>query len=128
MSWFWSKSKEEPASPEGWNVLETLEQLDAVFLASNSRSQLLFKHSTRCPVSSHAWSHLKESTGLLMPAFDLHFLDLIQFREVSNQIELRTGVPHQSPQVICLKGGEATYNSSHHHIEAARIVGSGVSG
>ncbi len=37
MSWFWSKSKEEPAQPEGWNVLETLEQLDAVFLASNSR-------------------------------------------------------------------------------------------
>ena len=124
MSWFWSKPKEEAAQPLGWNVLETLEQLDAVFSASNSRPQLLFKHSTRCPVSSHAWSHLKENTGLLLPAYDLHFLDLIQFREVSNQIEQRSGVQHQSPQVICLVGGKATYNASHHHIEAESIVSS----
>jgi bacillithiol system protein YtxJ len=124
MSWFWSKSKEEAAQPEGWNVLETLEQLDAVFMASNTRPQLLFKHSTRCPVSSHAWSHLKENTGLLLPAYDLHFLDLIQFREVSNQIEQRSGVQHQSPQVICIVEGKATYNASHHHIEVDSLVGS----
>jgi bacillithiol system protein YtxJ len=96
--------------------------LDAVFLASNSRPQLLFKHSTRCPVSSHAWAHLKESTSQLKDRFDLHFLDLIQFREVSNQIEQRTGVQHQSPQVICVKGGEAIYNSSHHHIDTGAIL------
>jgi bacillithiol system protein YtxJ len=122
MSWFWSKSKDEAAQPEGWNVLESVAQLDAVFLASNSRPQLIFKHSTRCPVSSHAWAHLKESTSQLKDRFDLHFLDLIQFREVSNQIEQRTGVQHQSPQVICVKGGEAIYNSSHHHIDAEAIL------
>lgn len=122
MSWFWSKSKDEAAQPEGWNVLESVAQLDAVFLASNSRPQLLFKHSTRCPVSSHAWAHLKESTSQLKDRFDLHFLDLIQFREVSNQIEQRTGVQHQSPQVICVKEGEAIYNSSHHHIDAGAIL------
>lgn len=125
MSWFWSTSKEEASQPEGWNVLETLDQLESLLLTSNTRPQLLFKHSTRCPVSSHAWSHLKENTGLLKGTFDLHFLDLIQFREVSNQIELCTGVQHQSPQVICLEGGKATYNASHHHIEVASLVGRG---
>ena len=122
MSWFRSKSNDTEVLPEGWNPIENLEQLDAVFFASNDRPQLIFKHSTRCSISTASWNHLKEHSGRLMASFELHFLDLIQFREVSNQIEQRSGVQHQSPQVICLKGESAIYNSSHHHIDAEAIL------
>ena len=44
-------------------------------------------------------------------------LDLIRFREISNEIAHRYGVAHESPQVIVLAGGSAVYHASHMDID-----------
>jgi bacillithiol system protein YtxJ len=45
-----------------------------------------------------------------------YFLDLLEHRDISNEIVIRFGVVHQSPQLILIKDGKAVYNASHSDI------------
>jgi bacillithiol system protein YtxJ len=47
-----------------------------------------------------------------------YFLDLIAYRDVSNEIMNRFGVQHQSPQLILIKDGKAIYSATHSDIDA----------
>mgnify|MGYP000852340192 CR=1 FL=1 len=51
----------------------------------------------------------------------LYYLDLLKHRDVSNEIAQLTGVLHQSPQVIVIKGSEIVYSESHGSIDVRRI-------
>ncbi len=51
-----------------------------------------------------------------------YYLDLISFREISNKIADQFGVYHQSPQVILIKEGKATYDNSHMGINYQEIM------
>jgi bacillithiol system protein YtxJ len=53
---------------------------------------------------------------------ELLFLDLIKFREISNEIAEATGVMHQSPQVLVIQSGKVLYSESHHSIDAVKIL------
>lgn len=52
-----------------------------------------------------------------------YFLDLIAHRSVSNAVAEKFGITHQSPQVILITNGEATYDASHNLISAKTIEG-----
>ena len=52
----------------------------------------------------------------------LYFLDLLRYRELSNEIERITGVTHQSPQAIVIKNKEVVYAASHSGIDARQIL------
>lgn len=104
-----------------WIDLTTLDQLKAIIEASNEKPQLLFKHSTRCPISSTALSRFEREWDLTTEQCDAHYLDLIAYRPVSNQIAEDLGVVHQSPQVILVINGKAVYDSSHNMIEAKKV-------
>ena len=51
----------------------------------------------------------------------LYFIDLLKHRDVSNEIAILTGVTHQSPQCIVIKGKEIVYDATHTVIDARRI-------
>jgi bacillithiol system protein YtxJ len=107
-----------------WNKLETLSQLDEIKNKSEEKPVLIFKHSTRCSVSSMAWDRLmrnwkKEDSEKVIP----YYLDLIRHRDISNQIEREFNVYHESPQVIIVKSGKAVYDNSHMGISYADIMG-----
>ncbi len=48
----------------------------------------------------------------------IYLLDLISYRDVSNQIASNLGIEHQSPQLILIKEGRAVYDASHSAISA----------
>ncbi|MGH1336947.1 MAG: bacillithiol system redox-active protein YtxJ [Aureispira sp.] len=102
-----------------WKKLESIADLEAALEASNNKAVALFKHSTRCPVSSMA-KRLVESDWNL--AIDAYFLDLIAHRDVSNAIAERLNVRHQSPQMIVVKNGAAVYDASHESIKVAAMA------
>lgn len=102
-----------------WKKLESVADLEAAIEASNNQAVALFKHSTRCPVSSMA-KRLVESDWDL--SIDAYFLDLIKHRDVSNAIAERLGVHHQSPQMIMVKDGKAIYDASHESIKVAAMA------
>ena len=104
-----------------WIELTSIEQLNEIIEQSTEKPVLLFKHSTRCSISSMAKSHFESEWKLSNDICPTYYLDLIEFRPVSNAIAEKTGVEHQSPQVIVLKNKEVIYQASHNGIDAKEI-------
>ena len=98
-----------------WIPLTDLAQLDQIALASSNRMQMLFKHSTRCSISVMAKNRLDRHSN--PDSIDCYYLDLLQYREISNEIAVRFNVHHESPQVILIQHGECIYDESHNGID-----------
>ena len=103
-----------------WQELANLSDLETIKVASFSKPALIFKHSTRCSVSRMSLKQF-ESEFNQEDALDIWFLDLLNHREISNQIAEMFSVRHESPQVLIIKNGVCSYHASHHHIEAERL-------
>ncbi|GAA0877854.1 bacillithiol system redox-active protein YtxJ [Algoriphagus jejuensis] len=107
-----------------WKKLTESVQIKEIKELSNSKPVLIFKHSTRCSVSSMTLDRLlrnwKTEDGEKLVPF---FLDLIAYRSLSEQVEIEFGVAHESPQVIILRNGKAVYDNSHFGISYPEIMG-----
>ncbi|MFN8394807.1 MAG: bacillithiol system redox-active protein YtxJ [Bacteroidia bacterium] len=106
----------------GWQRLEQFPQLGGIVQASSKRPQLVFKHSTRCSISAAAKYKLEMDLDALGEHYDLHFLDLLANRDLSRMVAERFDVVHQSPQVLVIKGGRATYVASHYDIDGGELL------
>ena len=95
-----------------WIHLEEIEELDFIDQLSETKSIIIFKHSTQCPVSFAALGRL-EAEELIDIEYDAYYLDLIRYRSISNEIAQKYQVTHQSPQIIVIKKGKAIYHNSH---------------
>ncbi len=94
--------------------ITTLDEFDAVLAESEMGPVLIFKHSTRCPVSAAAHSRMQAWERVLGEmAPPVYFVRVIESRELSNEIAVHLGVKHQSPQVILVRDGFALWNASH---------------
>jgi bacillithiol system protein YtxJ len=103
-----------------WIALTTEEQLDSLKELSKHKAQLIFKHSTRCAISSMAKSRLDRATP--PDNMDCYYLDLIRFRQLSFKIAEDFAVFHESPQVLLIKNGECVYDESHSGIQMSEII------
>ena len=90
-------------------MLDSLEKLTELTSKSFSSPVVLFKHSTRCSISSLALNRLR--SGLTKT--DLYILDIITYRDLSDEITKRFHVIHQSPQLIIVHNGKTIYDESH---------------
>jgi bacillithiol system protein YtxJ len=52
---------------------------------------------------------------------DVSLVVVQRARDVSNEIESRTGVRHESPQAIILRNGKAVWNASHWSVTADAV-------
>lgn len=104
-----------------WHILENVAQLDEIVAQSNTVPVAIFKHSTRCGISRGVLKLFERSYNLSDENIKLYFLDLLQNRNVSNEVAARFKVQHESPQLIVLKNGEVVYHESHHGIEASHL-------
>ncbi len=103
-----------------WIELNHADQLDALREKSAQRAQVIFKHSTRCAVSSMALSRLERTPP--PDNADFYFLDLIRHRQLSNKIAEDFSVYHESPQVLLIRNGECIYDESHSGINMDEIA------
>lgn len=103
-----------------WKHLILEEGLETIAKESHNKPQLIFKHSTRCSISSMAKNRLERDWNL--ENVDTWYLDLIAYRPVSNMIEKRFGVRHESPQAILIDKGQVSYHASHNSISVGRIA------
>lgn len=103
--------------------LSNLEQLQTINEKSKEKAQVIFKHSTRCSVSMFAKRILEsEFSSDLENQLDVYYLDLISFREVSNQIASLYHVFHESPQLLLIKDGKCIYHASHSDVSLERAL------
>jgi len=89
-------------------------------LSHEGEGVLIFKHSTRCGVSSWVWRQFEsEWDGSLN--IPVYFLDLLKNRDLSNKIAEMFGVRHESPQLIWLKNGRVSHHASHSAVSVSDI-------
>lgn len=99
-----------------WIQLSGLDQLNKIKEDSYQKTQVLFKHSTRCPTSTMAYSRLENGWDKKSDVADFHYLDLIRYRDVSNEIANMFSVRHESPQLLVIKNGVCELNASHNQV------------
>lgn len=103
-----------------WINLTNEAYLHQIKLKSTTKPQVIFKHSTRCSISSMAKSRLERS--FQSDEIDFYFLDLIKYRQISNKIAEDFNVYHESPQILVIKNGECIYSESHSGIDMQQII------
>ncbi len=101
--------------------LDNLSLLAEIKAASQSKAVLIFKHSTRCSISTTAWSRLQRQWTDLLEGIPVYYLDLLNHRDISGQIEAEFSVVHQSPQALLIDKGICTYHASHLDIHVPDI-------
>lgn len=99
-----------------WSPLTEPAQLDTIDRLSADTPVLIFKHSTQCSISEGALRRMDAGDGLPFPAY---YLDLLAYRSVSNAVEARYGIRHESPQVLVIANGKCVYHTSHRAITFA---------
>lgn len=96
-----------------WISLATIAEVDELVQQSETIPCLIFKHSTRCSISSFAKNRLEQDWELPAETVQPFFLDLIAHRDVSNYVADHFGIDHESPQVLIIHRGSVTYHASH---------------
>ena len=103
-----------------WIEITELEAIDIIKNLSVSKPQLIFKHSTRCSISSMVKNRLEK--GEEQNKIDFYLLDLIKHRDISNSIVETFNIHHESPQVLLIKNGECIFSESHYDIRFDEIL------
>ncbi|MCF4101255.1 bacillithiol system redox-active protein YtxJ [Gillisia sp. M10.2A] len=104
-----------------WNQLTTMEALDEIEEISFKHPVAILKHSTRCGISRMVLRQFEQSYSLKGDEVKLYFLDLLNYREISNKIASKFNVPHESPQLIVIREGKAIYDASHNEISSEKL-------
>ena len=116
-----NENRKEDSVPVPWRILNNIKQLDAIVNQSKKQPVAIFKHSTRCGISRMVFKQFEKSYNLTDQQLHLYYLDLLNFRNVSDEVGYKFQVLHQSPQLIVIKNGIAVGHASHHSIHAGEL-------
>lgn len=105
-----SEPKEEKVL--SWIQLNSLSQLNEIEEKSKTKTQVIFKHSTRCGISRMVMNQFVETYNV-DANLDLYYLDLLSYRDVSNEVGYQFQVLHESPQLLIIKNGATVAHASH---------------
>ncbi|QFZ55459.1 bacillithiol system redox-active protein YtxJ [Oceanihabitans sp. IOP_32] len=96
-----------------WIALNDLNQLSLIEKKSATKTQVIFKHSTRCGISSMVMKQFVATYNFTENEMDLYYLDLLSYRDVSNEVGYKFQVMHQSPQLLVIRNGVVVAHASH---------------
>jgi len=105
-----------------WIPLKEESQLQEIEQRSHQQPVVIFKHSTRCSISSTALNRLERNWNEAeMTSVQPYYLDLLAYRPLSGQVAFTFDVEHQSPQVLLIREGKCIYTASHWDIAYADL-------
>ncbi len=96
-----------------WIPLTSISQIDEIAERSKEIPCVIFKHSSRCGISAMAKFRLKGDWGFAEGELEAFFLDLISYRDVSDAVEEKFSIRHESPQLLVIQDGNCTCHASH---------------
>jgi bacillithiol system protein YtxJ len=82
---------------------------------ASERAILLYKHSSRCIVSSWSFEEVR-SFAESHPDWPVYVLKVIEERRLSDAVAAQLGIRHQSPQAFVIRDGECVWDGSHSEI------------
>lgn len=105
-----------------WIHLEELDQLNEIKELSKLEPVIIFKHSTRCGISTMVKKRFEKTFEDSMSELKTYYLDLLKYRDISNEIETKFNVMHQSPQLLVMKNGKVLEHASHYDITTLDVA------
>jgi bacillithiol system protein YtxJ len=103
-----------------WIPLTDQNQLETIKDQSFTTPQVILKHSTTCSISKMALARLERAEA--PTSIQFYYLDLLNYRAISNAIAEKFSVYHESPQILLIKNGECIFDESHGGIQMEEIV------
>ena len=89
-------------------------QIEDIIKSSAETPVLIFKHSTRCGMSTMILKRFDNKISNLSTPY--YFLDILKHRPLSNLIQDKFDIRHQSPQLLVIKNGKVTAHDSHYGV------------
>ena len=106
----------DPGQETLFTPVRDVAALDPLFARSQDRPVTLFLHDKGCPISAAAYRQMTRLGG------EIPLIDVRRAKDVSRAVEARTGVRHESPQVIVLHHGRAIWSASHYAVTAQAVA------
>lgn len=116
---FFSKSK---SNAHRWEYLRDLNTFKQLVQESTEKPLVIFKHSTRCPISSMALDRFNDAVKEIAAESNLVMIDVIDDRPTSLHVAEALGIVHQSPQVLVVHHEKAVYDNSHSGIQGRTVL------
>jgi bacillithiol system protein YtxJ len=95
--------------------LTSIENLNLLIESTENKEIFLFKHSERCVISRMAKDRIERNKEKFQDK-TIYIVDVIQHRDVSNEIEQKFNIKHESPQLLGIKDKSCFHNSTHNEI------------
>lgn len=99
--------------------LATADAFEALLADSSAQPVVIFKHSPTCGTSAMAYDELSDL--LEGDGAEIHLLNVLTSRPLSQAVAARLGVRHESPQVLILKDGMVRWHGSHYRVTADAV-------
>ena len=90
--------------------------LDRLFAESGEQPVILFKQDFSCHISANAYRELAAVPG------EVPLIDVGRLQGLADEVASRTGIEHESPQVIVLRDGRPVYAASHWDITGEKVA------
>lgn len=89
------------------------EQWEELVKGSFENRSIIFKHSSRCGISSMVLRKFETQVKKKCPDCNYYFVDIIRNRQISNLVQEKTAIRHESPQAILMENGQVVEHGSH---------------
>ena len=96
--------------------ITSTDAIDQLLAQSTEVPILLFNHAPHCAVGRWAYQHVAT-----LP-YDVALVNVAEDTQVTHYISLRTGVRHESPQILLLYQGTASWTASHYALTQDAIA------
>ena len=100
---------------KGFVEIHDVESLDRFLAETENQPAILFKHSNSCGFSARAH---REMTAVERT---VGIVTVQRARAVSEEIERRFKLPHETPQVLIVRNGESVWSASHGSVSARAV-------
>jgi bacillithiol system protein YtxJ len=102
-------------SSQGFVEIEDVESLEQFISEAGEDPAIVFKHSNTCGISARVYremSQVKRPVGIVV---------VQQARDVSDEIERRFRIQHETPQALIVRGDRVLWSASHYAVKAQAI-------
>ena len=99
----------------GFIELRDVASLDDFLARANGHPVIIFKHSDSCGISARAYTQMSELEG------PVGLVTVQTARAVSDEIQRRMGLAHETPQVMIVSDGKVAWTASHGQVKAAAV-------
>jgi bacillithiol system protein YtxJ len=101
--------------------IKQMESVNDIEEALSRRCAVIFKHSTRCGISARAKRELDEFARTCENDTYLYLVNVIEDKDLSDEITKRTGIRHESPEAIFIHQGKITDVKTHFEITVEEL-------